>query len=292
MVEIYNEGKAIDAVIRCIEARENSWRLGDGWSPDDKQDPDKERRVDCVCTVGKQLYAFEHTGIEPFDDEIEMQEHNATLFRPVMERFDNRTSDDEYWELMHPVEAADGLSGGRIKKVQDALISWIEANATTLPVMRFGDRRPYGAENESALGVPFRFSLYRSALPRCELSGRLRRAPCVKRNLEKARLVRLERVSKKKFPKLARWKYGDGARTVLVLEENDQSLTNPQNVYEAMVRAEAGRSDAPDEIYLVSTFRPSPWWVSCLRRKDKTYYDDGERFHEADPAGLTQLTNR
>ena len=73
MAKRYNEGKAIDAVLRRIEAREATLRLGDGWSPDDQQDPDKDRRVDYVCTVGRQLYAFEHTGIEPFENQIKME---------------------------------------------------------------------------------------------------------------------------------------------------------------------------------------------------------------------------
>jgi hypothetical protein len=70
MADRYNEGKVIDAVLRCIEAREGAARLDDGWSPDDQQDPDKDRRVDYVCTVGRQLYAFEHTGIEPYENQI------------------------------------------------------------------------------------------------------------------------------------------------------------------------------------------------------------------------------
>jgi hypothetical protein len=121
----YNEGKAIDAVLRQIEAREKLPRLDDGRSPDDLHDADPERRVDYACTVGKQLYAFEHTGIEPFENQIEMEVHNANLFRPIIERFDNRTSDAEYWELMYPVEAAIGLGGAKIKQVQRALIDWI-----------------------------------------------------------------------------------------------------------------------------------------------------------------------
>jgi hypothetical protein len=193
---------------------------------------------------------------------------------------------------MHPVDAADGLSGGKTKKVQDALIGWIEQNATMLPLVRFGDRRPYGAEKEATPDVPFRFSLYRSAVMRCELSGRIRRAPCVKGDLEKARLARLQRACQKKFSKLDVWKRDEGARSILILEENDMSLTNHQVVADAMVDAEAGRSDAPDEIFLVSTFRPKPWWVTCLRREGANYYDDGERFHEYDPACLIQLTKR
>jgi hypothetical protein len=60
-----NEGKALDAVLRFIEARDNALRKDDGWSPDDPKDPDPDplRRVDYVCRL---LYAFEHTRIEPF----------------------------------------------------------------------------------------------------------------------------------------------------------------------------------------------------------------------------------
>jgi hypothetical protein len=79
MVERYNEGKVIDAVLRRIETREHVSRLDDGRSPDDLQDPDPERRVDYVCTIGKQLYAFEHTGIEPFENQITLEEHNTGL---------------------------------------------------------------------------------------------------------------------------------------------------------------------------------------------------------------------
>jgi len=247
MGQRYKEGKAIDAVLREIEARVGATRLNDGRSPDDLNDPDPERRVDYVCTIGSQIYAFEHTGIEPFDRQIEMEENNERLFNPVIGRFDYR-GDDEYWEFMHPVDAADGLSGGKVKKVQGSLIKWIDANARTLPVVRFGDRRPYGAENESRADLPFRFSLYRSTLPRCALSGRIRRAPCVKGDLEKARLARLQRTCQKKFGKLDNWKRNDGACSILVLEENDMSLTNHQVVADAMDEALAGRADAPDEI--------------------------------------------
>jgi hypothetical protein len=64
-----------------------------------------------VCTVGDRLYAFEHTGIEPFDNQIEMEVRNRTLFGPIVERFDEKGSDPEFWELCVPVEASVGLRG-------------------------------------------------------------------------------------------------------------------------------------------------------------------------------------
>jgi hypothetical protein len=295
MADRYNEGKAIDAVLRRIESRENATRLSDGRSPDDLRDPDEDRRVDYVCTIGRQLYAFEHTGIEPFENQITLEEHNRALFAPVIARFDNRSSDNELWEFHHPVEATAGLKSARIKKVQDALIDWIVSNVATLPLTRYGDRYPYSAYQESVADLPFRFSLYRLSLQDFQsspLSGRFWRRPFVTGDVEKARQVRLERTCDDKFGKLAKWRREEGARSVLVMEENDLSLTNHQVVAEAMASAEAGRLDAPDEIFLVSTISPNPWWVTCLRRSGKTYYDGGERFFELDPANLIQLTKR
>lgn len=294
MAKKYNEGKAIDAVLRRIELRENVSRLGDGYSPDDRQDPDPGRRVDYVCTIGTQLYALEHSGIEPFENQIKLEEHNKVLFAPVIACFDNR-SDTEYWEFHHPVESSVGLRGPKIREVQEALISWIRTNVAALPLIRYGDRLPYSAYRETDSRVPFCFSLYRWSLHDFNggpLSGRFWTRPFVTGDVENARRARLERTCDDKFSKLARWRRDEGARTVLVMEENDLSLTNHQLVAEAMARAESGRPDAPDEIFLVSTSLPNPWWVTCLRREGKTYYNDGERFHELDPAGLIKLSKR
>ena len=74
MADRYNEGKALDAVLRFIEARDHAPRENDGRSPDDLNDPDEQRRVDYVCTVGQTLYAFEHTGIEPFPNQIKLED--------------------------------------------------------------------------------------------------------------------------------------------------------------------------------------------------------------------------
>jgi hypothetical protein len=147
-------------------------------------------------------------------------------------------------------------------------------------------------QKETTPGVPFRFAIYRWSVPHCELSGRFWRREFISGDLEKARLARLIRVCGDKFGRLAKWKRDEDAQTILVLEENDLSSTNHQLVAEAMFRAEADRADAPDEIFLVSTIRPNSWWVTCLRREGKNYYDDGERYHELDPADLIQLTKR
>jgi hypothetical protein len=263
MARRYHEGKAIDAVLRRIEARDHALRLNDVRSPDDLNDPDPLRRVDYVCTVGNALCAFEHTGIEPFGNQIELEVHNRNLFEPIRERFSNR-SDRELWELHFPVEASAGLRGAQIERVRDLLIQWIETNAPRMPVTLLYDRYATPPLGETTAGVPFPFSLHRGSLdshhfPReSPLCGAFMIKPFVTGNLEEARAARLQQACEDKFPKLGTWKRDEGARTVLVLEENDLSLTNHQVVADALVTAEATMSDAADEIFLVST-RASSW---------------------------------
>ena len=98
------------------------------------------RRVDYVCTVGRLLYAFEHTRIEPFPNQIRLADHNQKLFDPIIGRFDHR-EDREVWDLYVPVDASAGLTGDEVEQMQSALIKWIEANASRIPVApRYGRR--------------------------------------------------------------------------------------------------------------------------------------------------------
>lgn len=116
-----NEGKALDGAPRFIETRDNALRKDDGRSQDDPKDPDPRRQVDYVCTVGQTLYAFEHTRIEPFPNQIELGVQNRNLFDPIIKRFDHRAH-REVWDFHVPVEASAGLTGGAVGQVQNALI--------------------------------------------------------------------------------------------------------------------------------------------------------------------------
>jgi len=116
MADRYNEGKALDAVIRFIEARDHAPRGNDGRSPDDLNDPDEQRRVDYVCTVGQTLDAFEHTGIDSQPNQV--AQHNQKLFEPIIKRFDHR-ADQEIWDLYVPVAASVGLTGDEVGEVQN-----------------------------------------------------------------------------------------------------------------------------------------------------------------------------
>jgi hypothetical protein len=292
MANGYNEGKALDAVLRFIEARDNALRKDDGRSPDDLNDPDEQRRVDYVCTIGQTLYAFEHTRIEPFPNQITWADHNWKLFDPIIARFDHR-SDRELWYLIVPVDASAGLTVNNVGQVQDALIKWIETNAARVPVVPHHNQRADLPLTESADGVPFRFSLRRASLymSYSRLSGGFMCMTLPPADLEQQRADRLKTTCERKSPKLAKWKRDAGARTILVLEANDMSLTSHLLVADALAPAEATMPDAPDEVFMVSTGLDQTWWVVCLRGLGRV---DGKPMphREFNPKELTKLTSR
>lgn len=77
----------------------------------------------------------------------------------------------------------------------------------------------------------------------------------------------------KKLPKLERWR-DRGARSVLVLENGDMILSNHVVILEAAERALEGRSDQPDEVWLVDTTIETEWTVWCLIRDYASFPDD------------------
>jgi hypothetical protein len=106
----------------------------------------------------------------------------------------------------------------------------------------------------------------------------------------------IERACRKKYPKLAAWRAA-GARTVLVLEDNDIQVSNANVVAEALLSVERGvECVLPDEIYLVETC-PSRWWGHVVRIDDRNFFDysydeQSNRYWEIDPVSLVDLMKK
>lgn len=282
----FNEGKACDAVVRRIEEREGAPR-------EKARSPEREGHpapVELVCTIGGHLFAFEHTGIEPFSGQIEMAVKNQALFSGLDELLAGALPGAEYFQLLVPVDASLRLTGRDIPRIRNAVTRWIQNTAHGLPIAPYGRYATPILDNRLE-GVPFALSLHRSAVNGV-LRGKFSVKFVVTSDLEAARRKRLQKACDDKFSKLAAWRRERGAQTVLVLEENDIQLTNDQLVADALASVEKGRNDIPDEVFLVSTYLDSKWHVSCLRRAGKTYYDEGERFWEINPALLRDATGR
>jgi hypothetical protein len=279
----FNEGKACDAILRHIEAREGCTRQDLRW-PEQEGHP---APIELIRSIGDQLYAFEHTGVEPFEGQIQIE---ATAhFNPLRAMFPHRISSNEYYELHVACGATLGLSRTQIGAMISALHHWISVVGPTLSVAPLGLKGTAAVRQADAL-IPFEVKLYRHGFPnpRCGLS-----LVHVVDNPDNLRIRRIRRACLKKFPKLADWK-ALGARTVLILEGVDDQLTNPIEVAKAVLSVEKQIGNEPDEIYFVmSAF--APWWIWFIRVEARSFFDlsePDERAWEVDPAGLLPVTAR
>ncbi|MHB8884873.1 MAG: hypothetical protein ACYC5H_07265 [Methylovirgula sp.] len=282
-----NEGKCCDAVIRTLEARFGQPR-------NDLHSPEKDHAaapVEFTCRIGGRLYAFEHTGIEPFAGHIRLHADAARDLDPIKQALAGRLPPDEFFELHMPALAMQGLKAPARQRIQAALAAWVESTAPTLPRTEIRrDTRPITKATPS--GVPFEVSLRRCVRqPQFSVSFSIVHVVSDSRQPED-RKARLRKTCVKKFPKLAAWKRDSGARTVLVLEDNDIQLSNPQVIYDAYSAVEDEFSDRPDEVHLVTTIIEPTWWVHRLRVDDLNYYQLsqlGNCMTELDSATLRDL---
>jgi hypothetical protein len=217
-----NEGKVCEAIVRQLEAREGTTRA-------DVQRPDEANRrtaaVELTWWLGSQLYALEHTAVEPFDDYMRMTNEGGRHYDPILAALQTGLPPDVF-ELHVPAMALVGCNKLELPKIQAAIIAWVRETGPALKVRRYKEYKRHEPWIDVP-GVPFGLRLYRfDTLP--AIGGRFHIAPIVNGDTDRdrARSERIERACNKKFPKLAECKRASGAHTVLVLEDNDMMLTN------------------------------------------------------------------
>lgn len=285
----YNEGLACDAIVQIIEKRVSAHRAH---VQTHDNDPDPGRRVELTFRLGSQLYAVEHTGIEPFSDFMRMNGDSRRLFDPITKGAASAITPGEVIELHMPLGALFGMDRKNIQLVQTALIDFIVHTVPQVAVRSYadyiGDIKP-----STPPGVPFPVTLYRfESLGSPE---RIQIKHLVPNTGEQLRVDRLQRACDAKFPKLTRWKMSDGARTVLVLEDNDIQLTSVVNVAEAFLPIALARDDRPDETYMLMTCNQT-WYAWPILVGGETYFDLSKRFHplgvEVNPEHLSPITSR
>jgi hypothetical protein len=154
----FNEGKACYAVIRHIEAR-------DGGTRQNLRSPEQEgdtAPIELTCFIGGRRFAFEHTGIEPFEGQIDIEAQ--AHFQPLRDMFSGQVPQNEQYELYIPVGATRGLTKARLRSIISALGDWIRAEVAGLqlaPVGRYGIPVMRPPDNM----IPFEIALYRNSLP-------------------------------------------------------------------------------------------------------------------------------
>jgi hypothetical protein len=285
----YNEGKACDAVIRVLETREGKGR-------NNVRIPEQERHaapIEFACNIGDRLFALEHTGIEPFAGHMQMEAEADRLFRPIETLLANKLPPNDTFELGIPVNALQGLKKKDLAQIQAALVAWVEATAPTVPVASYAHYLR-SIQKVRPPGVPFdvRLDRFQSIVP----PGRFQiKHSITDEDLEPSRRARIRAACEKKFPKLEAWRHDALARTVLVLEDNDIQLTNPQRVFDTLAALRRDFTNWPDEIYLVSTIIKNPWYVHALQVGDRQYYElseAGQCLTEFDADCLIDVTGR
>ena len=135
----YNEGRVCDAIVRYLEAREGERRMG-------LRSPEEERHGDPVELIWKlesQLYALEHTGIEPFEGHVQMEAEAKLHFDPIKELLMNALPPGVI-ELHVPAKAMQGMMKPVIREIQKAIADWVKATAPTLATRRYCDSAPIG----------------------------------------------------------------------------------------------------------------------------------------------------
>jgi hypothetical protein len=117
--------------------------------------------------------------------------------------------------------------------------------------------------------------------------GRLFVSRFAPKDYEALRGERIRKAMDKRLPKLKVWK-DSGARSLLVLENGDISLSNHVVILEAAEAALADRPDKPDELWLVDTTIQTEWTAWCLIRDGVSFPDEDtqNRYWDFKPADL------
>ena len=265
---VRNEGKACDAVVRCIEQRTGEARAmirrpeTQGIGPS----------VDFCLRLGVRKYAIEHTQVEAIPGLIRAGEGYRQLVEPVIDEVSRTRPGPAVYALHFPIDTHLGMNSADLARLRRDFIAWIRAKAQCL-YERNRDRlerkntspRYLDSVEAKPPGFPYPVRLCIRAARSVSKQGALRpaRLDLDNEELEARRADRLREALRRKCPKLQRCKE-DGARTVLVLESDDIAHTNHLLVGECLAALLPERTDLPDEIYLVETEAKS-WTVRCMK---------------------------
>jgi hypothetical protein len=159
----FHQNETCEGIIQHLEKRERAMRcdvrlrdIGNYTSPD--------MRVEMTFRLRDQLYAIEHTGIEPFDGFMEHQNRARDLFKPleagVTAALSVLLTPGVVIEMHMPIDAFTGRKMRGVRALQSALIEHVRITAPMLPVRKYADYRGTLLTAQPN-GVPFQVSLVR-----------------------------------------------------------------------------------------------------------------------------------
>jgi hypothetical protein len=287
---IDNERKACDAVVRALERLSGSSRT-DAYSP---EDIGAAAPVEYAFELGGTRHAVEHTIVEAFAGQIHTAVDFETFIEPIAAALDHRMQPPGRFDLHFAIHPTKGMKPREVAAARQGIIAWVRTKAAELhnecPEQPPRNYKPGGFRNfrkETIADVELTLSRETIWSQPSIAHGRLFITRFAPKDYEALRADRMRTAMEKKLPKLKAWKDG-GARSVLVLENGDLSLSNHWVIAGAIEAALRERSDKPDEVWLVDTAIRAEWTVICLIRDDVVLPDDEteKRYWQFDPAVL------
>ena len=292
-----NEGKACTAVVRCIEQRTGETRA-------EIRRPETERigpPVDLRLKLGTQDYAIEHTQIEAIPGFIQASEKYMQFIRPVIDTLSGTLPEPGAFTLHFPIDTYLGVKLPDLARIRRNFIAWIQTKAQCLYEKnrdRLEQERPSPRSLDSIEakppGFPYPVRLSIGVAHSASKRGALRcgRYAPGDEELKARRVERLREALRCKCPKLQRCKE-EGARTVLVLENDDIALTDHVLVGECLAVLLPERTDLPDEIYLIES-ELEFWTVRCMKLDTECWpvehLAEPTEFHVDDLIDLSETT--
>ena len=280
-----NEGKACDAVIKTMERRTREKRS-------DIRIPERDRvgvPVEIRLKLGEQEYAIEHTIIEPFENNIQVELTVIEIRQYLKETLAGRLLDPMYYVLQVPIDVSlPNRKNKRIRALKN-LAEWI-LNSTQIMY----ERNTLLSLPIDFYNIPFSPFCFPEDSVKEELSDinctvellRWRNGPVVGRksgfvqtvldypeDLEDLRTERIRRAFSAKFPKLAKCG-AEGARTVLILESQDAAHTRFDLIGNQLPALLSEHACVPDEIFLVEPY-DSLWWVYPMKYDKDHWPEEG-----------------
>jgi hypothetical protein len=291
---INNERKACDAVARSLEHMARLKRMNAHSPEDDGIGPP----VEYVFNLGpNRRYALEHTIVEAFEGQIHTGVDFGAFIAPIQAAVDLQLPHPGLYRLTFPIDPSRGLKPKTRAKVQAEIVEWVKLKATELhaecpeqPAKSFKPRGHEAYRRETVAGINLLFNRETGWWMPDQAKGRLLISRFAPQDYDELRRERIANALDKKLPKLQAWKTA-GARSVLVLENGDISLSNHAIILDATEHALQGRGDRPDEVWLVDTTIEQEWTVWCLMRDGVSFPDDNSdtRYREFNPSTLAEV---
>ncbi len=286
-----NEGRVCDAVVRLLEARTGTFRSEIRHPERDGVGPP----VDLRLRLGSQEYAIEHSQIEALPGQIHTAVEFGRFINPVIDELSGLLPGPAVYDLDFPFNARLGVPPAQLEQIRRDFIEWIRVHALELheknperPTREKNPRECNDRYRGTPPGFPYEVTLRRKAHWSTSgvHDGVLLPTRIVKEDVETRRVDRLWKTLDRKCPKLHTCKE-QGARTVLVLEDNDIALSNHVLIEDGLAGLLEERADLPDEIYLVES-SVKTWGVRIIKCDEAIFPEqDWTNFDSADLIDIT-----